>query len=378
MTARRLGGVLALPLVLTLVLGAGGCSGGAPRPAAPQPERTTVGPAAPQPERTAAGPAAPQPVPEQAAAYPVGLRVLPLRRGADRPLPTLVFYPAADRPGSATADAGKAGTDRRPADHVFLVRADARHRMPRTPPAIMRQVRRHGTLTHAALGGPPAAGRFPLVVFSHGLSGSPEWCAAALAAWASAGFVVAAPTFPYTSEFARKYRRGDIVNQPDDVRFVLERVRRLDVTAGDALRGRIDGDRVAAVGHSAGGYTTSGLFTAGHDPRLRAGVIMAGWAAPGAFAGPPADMLFVHGTADPVVPVRTGRAAYERVPWPKSYVLMRRVSHANYLRPGHPGFRRATSAVTTFLRRTLRAGRTCGSPAQWDACFAVPSPLSSR
>jgi len=217
----------------------------------------------------------------------------------------------------------------------------------------MRQVRRHGALGHGVLGARPADGRFPLVVFSHGLSGSPEWCAAALAAWASAGFVVAAPTFPYTSEFALDFRRRDIVHQADDVRYVLDRVRRLDSAPGDPLRGRIDGTRVAAVGHSAGGYTTTGLFTAGHDPRLRAGVVMAGWAAPDAFAGPPATMLFVQGVADPVVPVAVSRAAFERVPWPKSYLLMRRISHADYLRPNQRGYAQVTATVTAFLRWTL-------------------------
>lgn len=466
MTARRLGGVLAL----TLALGAGACSGGAARPA----------PVAPPAAPTAAGAAPP---PASPASYPVGLRVLPLRRGPDRPLPTLVFYPATPPRAAATVTrpktarnppaAGKPGnppgaTNPRNPPAALNPRNPPATTNPSNPPgafnpgqalsggklaqppmartpgnppaargsgtslfptgagaaarppadrrtraaggmawpgrawakpaarrAILRQVRKHGTLTYAVLGAPPAVGRFPLVIFSHGLSGSPEWCAAALAAWASAGFVVAAPTFPYTSEFARDYRRGDIVNQPDDVRFVLDRVRRLDVAPGDALRGRINGRRVAAVGHSAGGYTTSGLFTAGHDPRLRAGVIMAGWAAPGAFAGPPATMLFLQGTADPVVPPEVSRAAFERVPWVKSYVLMRRISHANYLRPRDRGYRRMTTAVTAFLRRTLNAEgegesnvggngnrygsvRACGSRAQWDACFAVPSSWSSR
>jgi dienelactone hydrolase len=223
---------------------------------------------------------------------------------------------------------------------------------------VMRQVRRHGTLAHGVLGARPADGRFPLVLFSHGLSGSPEWCSAALAAWASAGFVVAAPTFPHTSEFTRDFRRGDIVNQPDDVRYVLDRLRRLSSTPGDPLHGRIAEDRVAAVGHSAGGYTTTGLFVAGHDPRLRAGVVMAGWHAPDAFAGPSATMLFLQGTADPVVPAAVSRAAFDRVPWPKSYLLMRRLSHADYLRPDQPGYARATATVAAFLRWTLAGDQT--------------------
>ncbi len=324
MTAKRVGGVLAL----TLALGAGGCLGSAPRPAAVAP---------PLPSAVVSTPPAVKHV-----TYPVGLRVLSLRRGADRPLPTLVFYPAAVAAGVLPPIVGPARTGH-PGRRV------------------LRQLRKHDTLAHGDLGAAPAIGRFPLVVFSHGLSGSPEWCAAVLAAWASAGFVVAAPTFPYTSEFTRDYRREDIVNQPDDVRHVLQRVRRLDTAPGDPFFGRIDGDRVAAVGHSAGGYTTTGLFTAGHDPRLRAGVVLAGWAAPGAFAGAPAKMLFLQGTADPVVPKEISQAAFAQVPWTKSYLLMRRVSHANYLRPQDRGYPLMTTTVTAFLRWTLTGDESARS-----------------
>jgi dienelactone hydrolase len=276
-------------MAMALGLAAGAC-GHAPPPT----------PMAPRPAATiASGP--------RQVTYPVGLRVLHLRRGPHRPLTTLVFYPAAP---FATVGPG-AGV------------------------------------------GEPAQGRFPLVLFSHGLGGSPERYAAALSGWAAAGFVVAAPTYPYTSQYTTPVRRADIVRQPDDARYVLAQVRRLATNPGDPLAGRIDVDHVAAVGHSAGGYTTAGLFTAGHDPRLRSGVIMAGWLAPGAFAGPPATMLFLQGTADPVVPRAVSRAAFDRVPWPKSYVLLRHNSHATYLRPGDIGYAVMESTVIDFLRWTL-------------------------
>ena len=263
--------------------------------------------------RPVAMPVAPLPVPVAAtatrstppavaeASYPVGLRILRLRRGAHRPLPTMVFYPAV-----------------------------------------------------SAFAAAPAPGRFPLVLYSHGLSGSPRRVATTLAGWAAAGFVVAAPSYPYTHQHTHDYRRWDIVNQPDDARYVLKRLLRLAVNPADPLAGRIDTDHIAAVGHSAGGYTTSGLFVKGHDPRLRAGVILSGWRAPGAFAGPPARMLFLQGTADPVVPMAKSRAAYARVPWPKRYLVLRGVSHANYLRPGELGYRLMDPAVLRFLRRTLK------------------------
>ncbi|MCA2213437.1 alpha/beta hydrolase family protein [Jidongwangia harbinensis] len=250
--------------------------------------------------------------------YAVGLRELRLARGPDRPLRTVLLYPRTAPPAAEAGD----------------------------PP--LRNTR-------------PARGRFPLVLFSHGLHGSPERYTPVAAAWASAGFVVALPAYPHTSAGARPYRRADIVHQPADAAYVIAQVRRLDTRRGDPLRGRIDGDRVAAVGHSAGGYTTTGLFTAGHDARLRAGAVLAGWQAPGAFAGPSATMLFLHGDADPVVPIARGRAAFGRVPWPKSFVRLPGASHGHFLLPGKRGYPQVIALVTDFLRWTLtgdqRAGR---------------------
>ena len=46
------------------------------------------------------------------------------------------------------------------------------------------------------------------------------------------------------------------------------------------------------------------------------------------------------------------------MPWPKSYLLMRRLSHADYLRRTQPGYARVTAAVTAFLRWTLTGDET--------------------
>ena len=209
-------------------------------------------------------------------------------------------------------------------------------------------------------GAAPAAGRFPVVLFSHGLHGSPERSVPAAANWAAAGFLVALPAYPHTSLEADDYRREDIRNQPADAAFVIRKVRDLGRKDGDPLQGRVDGDHVAAVGHSAGGYTTNGMFTEDHDPRLKAGVVLAGWMAPGAFHGSPATMLFIHGDSDPVVPVADSRAAYDRVPWPKAYVLLPRNHHAAYMRPGNRGFPEMESLVTDFLRWTLKGDAAAG------------------
>jgi fermentation-respiration switch protein FrsA (DUF1100 family) len=297
-------------LALAIAFPAAACRSDSAPAAAPPPPAPATTPA------TGAPPAEAGPGAGAAAGlhYAVGVRTLALSRGADRPLRTLVFYPTA----TPTAPASKGSEAVEP--------------------------RRNAS---------PAAGRFPLVLFSHGLRGTPERYAPAAATWAAAGFVVAAPAYPHTNQHAKRYDRADITNQPGDAAYVIKKVRHLDRTPGDPLSGHIDVDRVAAVGHSAGGYTTTGLFAGKHPTWLRAGVVIAGWLAPGAFAGPPATMLFLQGDHDTVVPPAQGRAAYDAVPWVKSFVLLPDSGHADYMVPGGHAYPEMDRLVIDFLRRTL-------------------------
>lgn len=239
-------------------------------------------------------------------AYPVGVRVLMLSRGSDRPLPTTIWYPAA----GIVVPGGGPGVPIRNA----LV----------------------------------APGRFPIVLFSHGLDSRPEFHAQLTARWAATGFVVVAPAYPHTKLGAERFDRQDLRRQPADAQHVLRVVASLDAKPDDPLAGHLDADRVAAVGHSAGGFTTAGLFVAGHSQNLRGGIVIAGGMRD-IYGGPPAAMLFVHGAADRVVPVAKGRSAYERVPWPKALLTVIGQGHGEYLIPGQPGFDPAMATMTDFL-----------------------------
>jgi dienelactone hydrolase len=339
------------------------------------------------PRIAAPGPA-PAAVPVAAAPLQcaVGLRTLALGRGTDRPLRTLIFYPATRaptgptgaaagrtavqlgragvQPGQAGVQPGQAGVQPGQAGVQPGQAGPDKARRKGPDKAAAASGRAGGTrvrgtagcgsggrnlLTNAA----PAVGRYPLVLFSHGLRGSPQRYTATMASWAAAGFVVAAPSYPHTALGATRYDRTDIVNQPHDAGYVIKQVRRLDRAAGDPLAGHINVDRVAAVGHSAGGYTTVGLFVARHPTWLRAGVVIAGWLAPGAFAGPPATMLFLQGDRDTVVPPARERAVYDAVPWAKSYVLLPDSWHADYMMPGGRAYPLMNATVTDFLRWTL-------------------------
>ncbi|MFI5493928.1 alpha/beta hydrolase family protein [Actinoplanes sp. NPDC051859] len=231
-------------------------------------------------------------------AYAIGRRVLPFSRG-DRALPTTVFYPAS---GAAAQN---------PVDEA-----------------------------------PLASGRFPLVLFSHGLTSQPADYAAMLARWAQAGIVVAAPTYPNTSNGAQHLDSSDIINQPADASHVIDTM----LAPGDPLAGGIDGNRIAAAGHSAGGITTAGLFSARRDERLKAGLIFNGTDFQGTpFTGPAAAMLFVHGRKDETVTYRAGHAVFSAVPWSRA---MLSITDGGHVTQGDD-FEAVTTTSTDFLRWAL-------------------------
>lgn len=259
-------------------------------------------------------------------AYAVGVRQLTVDPTGPRPLPVTIWYPAAGGPSGPT---------------LRLLQLGASDTAPR-PGAVA-----------ATSDAPVAAGRFPVVIYSHGLRSLPELHAPLTIRWAAAGFVVAAPTYPRTNLRTPAFTRADVRNQPADGWRLIRHLVRLDARRADPLAGHLDVDRIAAAGHSAGGFTTAGMFTTGHSARLRSGIVIAGGGLAGSFAGPPAPLLFVHGAADPIVPESVGRAAYARTSGPAAFLSLPGQGHGEYLTPGRPGFAQVLATTTDFLRWTL-------------------------
>ncbi|MBN1174089.1 MAG: hypothetical protein JXA67_18090 [Micromonosporaceae bacterium] len=298
--ARLTAAVTAAAAAVTLLLAACGSDGAQDR-VTPVESGTGPPPAGPSASASARR-SAPQ------SAFAVGVRTLNLSRSADRPLPTTIWYPAS---GSASRGA---------------------------------PVARKGASV--------AQGRFPLVLASHGLTGLPEHLAPITTRLAAAGFIVAAPAYPHTNRNAAKTNVLDVANQPADAFFVLEAVIKLGVTSGDALFGRIDSDRIGAAGHSAGGFTTGGMFSAEHGSRLKAGIIVSGGSL-GLSRTPEASILFVHGDSDEVVSYDTGKSAYNRLTWPKAFLTVVGGDHTAFLAPRNPAFSPIIKTITDFLRSTL-------------------------
>lgn len=325
MPARRLLGALA---AATLAAGGVACS--------PQ-GNPAANPASPASAGVSAGSTGRAAAPSRSApakAFAVGVRQLSLNRGGDRPLPVTIWYPATGTAGGEPESRAKA-----------------------------------------------ANGRFPVVVFSHGLTGQPADYAPLLTRWAAAGFVVAAPTYPHTSRGATRYEMFDVINQPADASYVLTEVLALDGRDGDGLRGHLATDRVAAAGHSAGGITTVGLFTANRDKRLDAGIVLAGSALGfgTAFAGAAAPQLFVHGQRDNVVSYADGKAAYDQVPWPKAMLTLPDGDHGqSLLHAGNRAFTVVVNSTTDFLRWTLYGDQAAKRRLPADAAKGGLATLDNR
>ncbi|MFN8037318.1 MAG: neocarzinostatin apoprotein domain-containing protein [Acidimicrobiia bacterium] len=171
----------------------------------------------------------------------------------------------------------------------------------------------------------PGKGAYPLVVFSHGLGANPELYRPLLAAWAAAGYVVAAPQFPLSSSATPGGAdAGDVENQPGDVSFVIDRVLSASAAPSGPLSGLVDAKKIGVAGHSNGAITTLGVVanTCCRDPRVKAAIEMAG-ATEGMGRGrydfakaPP--LFVVHDVHDGLVPYAGAIAIYNRARGPKA------------------------------------------------------------
>jgi dienelactone hydrolase len=173
---------------------------------------------------------------------------------------------------------------------------------------------------------PGKYGRYPLILFSHGLGGHATFQVEVLKSWASAGYVVTAPAYPLSNinadgGFIRTNGFADAANQPADATFVITQVlKRQEALLG----GIVDPERIGASGHSFGGSTTYalGYSTCCRDRRVKATIPMSACARvvkdPGGyFRNNATPLLILHGDADPIVSYQRAVEAFAAADPPK-------------------------------------------------------------
>jgi len=203
---------------------------------------------------------------------------------------------------------------------------------------------------------------YPLVVFGHGYTLTPSRYARLLRAWTQAGYVVAAPVFPLENAAAPGGpNEADLINQPEDMRFVITRLLALDAGTDSVLHEKIDPSRIAVAGHSDGAETALAVAydSRFRDRRVSAAIVLSGAALPGMGAfprnGPP--LLAIQGTADPINPPATSAGFFRLARRPKFLLWLLGASHLPPYTDEQPQLGIVERATTAFLDHYLK-GRT--------------------
>jgi dienelactone hydrolase len=288
--------------------------------------------------------------------HPVGVRTAEAHDAArDRRIPVEVWYPAAD------AHAGEDLSD---------ATRDRYKLLPILPDSLQDAVR----------DAEPRAGRFPLIVFSHGFAGHRRQSTFLCTHLASHGYAVVAmdhvgnTSLDVFQQLARLQAGGGAPDpavllgevteyRPSDVSLVIDLALGSDAFG---LAGRVDPERIGMAGHSFGGWTT--LAAAGRDPRIRAAVPLAPAGGSPAAPGDPlpelldldwdrdVPTLFLVAERDTLLPLPGMHALYQRTKSPKRMAVLANADHQHFcddVERIHEFMRMMVSAAPPALRERV-------------------------
>lgn len=234
----------------------------------------------------------------------------------------------------------------------------------------------------------PSAGRrpFPLIVFSPGFDISPSVYDPMVTGWASLGFVVAVPDYPFTAPGATGgVNEADIVQHPADLEATIDQILAMSSRSGNRLDGLIDGTRVAVAGQSDGGDVTDALASNSccRDPRILAAAVLSGaelTSFGGTYGPAPIPLLVTQGDSDTINAPACSEQVYDTGGSPRFYLDLRGAGHLPpYISdPAAVVYQRAVDRVTGLFwqayldrdasaRASLDAGRDLGPAASWAA-----------
>ncbi len=219
---------------------------------------------------------------------------------------------------------------------------------------------------HAGAAPDTAHGRVPLVVFSQGFDVASASYAALLDAWASAGYVVAAPTYPDTDPSSPNGpNEQDVVNHPSDLRYVIQS---LPSAAPAAVASILDSSQVGVIGQSDGGDVSLAVAEniCCRSNAVKAAAILSGseLASFGGayFRSGAVPLLVVQGSQDTINPPACSAQLYDRAPKPKYYLDLLGAEHLPPYLDAGPQQSVLERATTDFLNGYLkRAGSSVAS-----------------
>jgi dienelactone hydrolase len=186
-----------------------------------------------------------------------------------------------------------------------------------------------------------------------------------LAAWASAGYVVAVVDFPHSDcRVGTAATETDMVNQPADVSYVITALLGLSGRQDGPMAGLINPGQIGITGQSDGGDTVAAVAANSccGDPRVRAVAVLSGaeWPPmPGTyFRSAPVPMLFTQGSADTVNPPILSVDMYQQDPsTARFYLDLLGADHTTPYWGINPAERVVAQVTLDFFNRYL-LGRT--------------------
>jgi dienelactone hydrolase len=234
---------------------------------------------------------------------------------------------------------------------------------------------------------------FPLLVFSEGYDQPVSSYSALIVDWASAGFVVAGPTYPHTapSEPTSLDRSpSEFGHHPTDLRAVITAMLAAGRGSGGVLAGKIDAAEIGVVGHSDGGDVSLAVAdnSCCRDTAVRAAAILSGseykyfggqYFAPGTPKGPP--LLVVQGTNDPTYnPPACSTQLYDAASAPKYFLDLLGATHLDPYENATPWENVVATVTTDFFDAELAGEKaalttmlTSGTVAQVSQLTEGPS-----
>jgi predicted dienelactone hydrolase len=229
----------------------------------------------------------------------------------------------------------------------------------------------------------PAQGPFPLIVFSQGYNTNDSAYAWLMDKWTSAGYVVAAPTYPFTAPTSSGGpNETDIVNHPADLRFVISTLLKNSGQTA-AVRRLFNPSKIAVIGQSDGGDVSLAVVANSccRIKTVKAAVILSGaeLARFGGsyFSGGSVPLLAVQGSADTINPPGCSKQFYDQAPQPKYYLDLIGASHLSpYTLPGSD---RSTVAAATaaFLDRYLKGRQSAATTLKHSGTVAGVAALTN-